>query len=469
MNNFSDFVNDFINETRKSYNSADLLGSEINSYISKVNKVLPKSVQNAIYITKKYNILCSEELDMIRNASKPSLKSLYNNTFSEDHNDMPYEELEVLWKLLKDMKIQYKVLPQYMTPRQREAVELGKLSLNDLTIDLETPQGRNTAAKMYAPTMYKIVNQYMGKSSMTRSELISSALLGFTNAMNQWKNEPNGDKHISFRTYASYRMQQQILNDMNRYSHTIAGSSYAYAKYGASMFNVDSMDNYNVDKGDFDVVSALAVNDIDQNLSKSEKEQWDELYSIIESNFKQRDCDIFYRYFGLNGYKRERSKDIAKSMGMSEGNIRNAIINKILMFLKKDRKAFDIILDIQRIYSESLMAELVNCDADVISETLLNDDIFIMLEDLTKWSDKQSFKHAIDDSLNNLDKESHDAIVKLLRGDFNYLDDNYKKHKKIIILFLSRMYPTESFIRKTDITILEYMNELQDYFKKYKL
>lgn len=468
MNNFSDFVNDFINETRKSYNSADLLSSEINSYISKVNKVLPKSVQNAIYITKKYNILGSEELDMIRNASKSSLKSLYNNTFSEDHNDMPYEELEVLWKLLKDMKTQYKVLPQYMTPRQREAVELGKLSLSDLTIDLETPQGRNAAAKIYAPVMYKIVNQYIGKSSMTRSELISSALLGFTNAMNQWKNESNDDNHTSFRTYASYRMQQQILNDMNKYSHTIAGSSYA-TKHSADVFNISSIDNINIDKDDSAVISALAVNDIDQNLSKSEKEQWDELYSIIESNFKQRDCDIFYRYFGLNGYKRERSKDIAKSMGMSEGNIRNAIINKILMFLKKDRKAFDIILDIQRIYSESLMAELVNCDADVISETLLNDDIFIMLEDLTKWSDKQSFKHTIDDSLNNLDKESHDVIVKLLRGDFNYLDDNYKKHKKIIILFLSRMYPTESFVRKTDITILEYMNELQDYFKKYKL
>ena len=469
MNNFSDFVNDFINETRKSYNSVNLLGSEINSYISKVNKVLPKPVQNAIYITKKYNILGSEELDMIRNASKSSLKSLYNSTFSEDHNDMPYEELEVLWKLLKDMKTQYKALPQYMTPRQREAVELGKLSLNDLTIDLETQQGRNAAAKMYAPVMYKIVNQYLGKSSMTRSELISSALLGFTNAMNQWKNETDDNKHVSFRTYASYRMQQQILNDMNRYSHTIAGSSYAYAKYGSTTFNVDSIDNYNADKGDFDVVSALAVDSIDQNLSKGEKEQWDELYGIIESNFKQRDCDIFYRYFGLNGYKREKSKDIAKSMGMSEGNIRNTIINKILMFLKKDRKAFDIILDIQRIYSESLMAELVSCDADVISETLLNDDIFIMLEDLTKWSDKQSFKHAIDDSLNNLDKEPRNIIVNLLRGDFNYLDDNYKKHKKIIILFLSRMYPTESFIRKTDITILEYMNELQDYFKKYKL
>ena len=130
----------------------------------------------------------------------------------------------------------------------------------------------------------------------------------------------------------------------------------------------------------------------------------------------------------------------------------------------------DILMNLQEIYSESLMAELVSCDASVISETLLNDDIFIMLEDLTKWSNKQSFVYAIKTSLEKLgDSKDKNTIIDLLRGDFNHLDDNYKKCKKIIILFLSMMYPTESFSRKTDVTVLEYMNELQEYFKKYKL
>ena len=471
MNNFSDFVSDFINESRKSAGSEALLHSEIQSYISKVNKLLPKPVQNAVYLTKKYNILSSTELDMIRNASKSSLKSLYNSNFQENHNDMPFEEFESLWKLLKDMKSQYKMLPQYLSPRQREAVELGKLSMNDLTIDLETPQGRNAAAKIYAPLMYKIVNQYVGKSSLGRSELISAALMGFTNAMNQWRSgDDDGGKYVSFKTYAAYRMQQQILNDINKYSHTISGNSYIVAKYGTSVLDVDKYDSYVDDGGDLDKMFFLASDEIDQNLTKNEKMQWDELYKLIESNFKQRDCDIFYRYFGLNGYKREKSKDIAKSMGMSEGNIRNSIINKMLMFLKKDRKAMDILMNLQEIYSESLMAELVSCDASVISETLLNDDIFIMLEDLTKWSNKQSFVYAIKTSLEKLgDSKDKNTIIDLLRGDFNHLDDNYKKCKKIIILFLSMMYPTESFSRKTDVTVLEYMNELQEYFKKYKL
>ena len=472
MNNFSDFVNDFISESRKSYNSTNLLSSEINNYISKVNKILPKPVQNVIYLTKKYGILNSEELDVIRNATKPSLKSIYNRVFFKDHNDMSFEELESLWKLLKDIKTQYKILPQYLSPRQREAIDLGKLSLNDLTIDLESSQGRNAAAKMYAPMMYKIVNQYVGKSSMTRSELISAALQGFTDAMNQWKNENDdteGGKYVSFKTYASYRMQQQILNDINKYSHTITGNSYAYAKYGGQMFDTVNIDGYVANGADPDKMSIFAVDDIDQNLTKNEEERWKDLYKIIEYNFKQRDCDIFYRYFGLNGYKREKSKDIARSMGMSEGNIRNTIINKILMFLKKDKKATDILQDIQKTYSESLMVELVNYDRDMISETLLNDDIFILLEDLTKWSNKQSFIYAISSTLDAIDEASRSIIIDILKNDFNYLDDNYKKYKKTIILFLSKMYPTESFTRKTDVSILEYMGEIQEYFKKYKL
>ena len=105
----------------------------------------------------------------------------------------------------------------------------------------------------------------------------------------------------------------------------------------------------------------------------------------------------------------------------------------------------------------------------MISEKLLNDDIFILLEDLTKWSNKLNFVRAIDNSLAVMTNDDKEIIIDLLKGDFSYLDDNYKKHKKLIILFLNQMYPTENFNRKTDVTVLEYMNELQEYYQKYKL
>ena len=59
------------------------------------------------------------------------------------------------------------------------------------------------------------------------------------------------------------------------------------------------------------------------------------------------------------------------------------------------------------------------------------------------------------------------TIIKLLKGNFETLDNEFKKNKKVIILFLNYMYPTESMIRKSDVALLDYMLELQDIYKKF--
>ena len=72
MNNFTEIIN----EARKNYDSGSLLASEISQYINKVNKILPKQVQDVIYLTQKYNLLDAASIDEIRGASKSSLKPL---------------------------------------------------------------------------------------------------------------------------------------------------------------------------------------------------------------------------------------------------------------------------------------------------------------------------------------------------------------------------------------------------------
>ena len=183
MHNFSFFIN----EVRKNYNSEELLQSEITHYLNKVNKIIPKSVQNVIYLTQKYNLTSATDIDRIKNASKGDFVQI-----AKDYQ-MPVEEVESLKKMLKELKSQIKLLPQYLSPQEKKAIELGKLALDDLTIDLETPAGRNAAAKIYAPLIYKIVNQYMGKSKLSRSELISAGMEGFVEAMNNWKSKSKND------------------------------------------------------------------------------------------------------------------------------------------------------------------------------------------------------------------------------------------------------------------------------------
>ena len=227
--------------------------------------------------------------------------------------------------------------------------------------------------------------------------------------------------------------------------------------------SIDGLSKNDDDEIKQDRLVALGYND-DERDEATDVEQWKKVFNILEKKFKQRDLDIFYRYFGLNGYKREKSKDIAKMYGMSEGNIRNSVINKMIAFLKKDKGALELLMDLKESYNESLMIELFRCDKETILERLSNDDIYILLEEITKWNNKDVFKRALNASL----PSNNDIILDILNGGFEEIDSNVKKYRKDIIYFLNNMYPTENFIRKTDVDIIEYMMELQEIYKKYK-
>lgn len=458
MNKFTFFVD----ESRKNYDSLSLLQSEITSYINKVKKVVPKKVQDAIYITQKYNILDSQSLLDIKNAKKTQLKDI------AAQYDMPESSIIDLWTLLNTIKKDIKMMPQFMSASQRKAIEDGKMAVNDLTIDLKSSEGRNAAAKMYMPLVMSIVNQYVGKSSLNKSDLMSVALEGFTDAMNDW----DGEGGTSFKTYAGFRVKQSILNEINSHGGILSGgNSYNTDKYGSSLFQAISIDG--LKSGDDDIeqdqFKSLGVDDKSYRMTRNEEISWKELFELIENKFDQRRINTFYRFFGLNGYKKEKSKDIAKELGKSEAYIRNNQINPILSFLKKDRRAVNVIQDLQDIYSESLMIDLIGCDRNMVLETLLNDDVYILLEELNKWSNKDVFKYSLNNAQKDLDDKSQSIINDILSSDFEYLDDNFKKYKKIIILFLNGMYPTENMSRKSDVDILEYMQELQEYYKLYKL
>lgn len=461
MNNFTEIIKE---SKRINYDSGSLLSSEVTSYINKVNKVIPKNVQHIIYLTQKYNLLDAKSIEEIKGSNKGNLKSL-----SIKYN-IQMDQLEDLWKMLKELKSNIKLLPQFQSEQEREALKLGKLSMDDLTIDLDSAAGRNAATKMYMPVIYKIVNQYVGKSSLGRQELISAAMQGFTDAMNSWRRDDDPEKKkVTFKTYASYRVQQQILNDINEFSHSLSGTNWYAAKNFADKLDAISIDGLPRDEnGDFKQDHLGALGTEDKYVDRDEEKLFSVLYRLIENTFKQRDVDIFYRYFGLHGYKREKSKDIAKSMGMSEGNIRNSIINKIISFLKKDKRAIEILADIQDVYNESLMIELMGFSKEEILEALINDDMFILLEELNRWKNKDVFNRSLNTSYNSLDSQEKSIINDIIEGDFEILDSSYKKNRKTIVKFLSYMYPSESMSRKSDVSILELMQEVQQAYHMHK-
>ena len=450
-----------IHKTR--FTSTNLLQSEVNQFLRKVNKQLPKPVQDAIFLTSKYNIMDVDSIEDIVASSKSSVSSLATKY------NIPEAEMETLWTVLKDLKGMRKMMPQYMTDAERKAIELGKLSFDDLTIDLETNAGRNAAAKVYTPLVYKIVNQFVGKSKLSKQELISAGLLGLTNAMNDWEREDaDGKNRVTFKTYAGYAIRNQILQDMTRLSHTFKTNNWAVKN--SDKFHLDpiSFDDMARDEDGYLKIDHLPSIGVEDKHLPNQNDRWESLYKLIENKFSQRDVDVFYRYFGLHGHNKEKSKDIAKSLGMSEGNIRNSIINKMLGFLRKDPRALEILGDLQDIYTESILADLFGLDHQQIIEHLASDDTFILLEELNQWRSKDVLTNALTNAIKNPGIDTN-YLETILAGTFEDLDSTFKKNRKSIISFLSGMYPTENMSRKTDVALLDYMSELQTAYQRHKI
>lgn len=463
MNNFTNNFKNFtaINEAAKYSNIDSLTLEDIKNYLSTVKKRIPEQIANVIYLTIKYELVSQQDIDSIKNANKGQLNKLaFKYKISED-------EIISLWEILKTLKANIRLLPQYQTTSERKAFMNGKLDMSDITIDLETSAGRNACAKQYMRMVHKIVNSYVGSSRLGKPELMSAGLQGFTDAMNDWRK--NGDESsVPFKTYAAYRVKQQILNDINSYSYSMKTNWYGISKMGSTLLSTVSLDGMINDDGDFksDHLKALGSEDKNYNLTGTEEDNWNALYKLIESKYKQRDIDVFYRYFGLKGYQKEKGKDIAKSLGISPSMI-TGIVNSILSTLKKDSKAMDILLDLQSSYNESLMFDIMNFNKDMMIESILSDNTFILLEELTRWSDKKVFINTINDVFDSLEKSEEKIINDILSKDFDYLDSHLKTYKKIIVKFLGLVYPTDSFARKSDVSILEYMIELMDLYKKY--
>lgn len=459
MRNFSEIV------VEARFDSAEsMLQADVTNYINKVKRILPQNIKDLLALTNKYNLLSSVQLDEIRTAHKGQLDKL-----AEKYN-IPSNDLVSIYNLMKDAGRNIRLMPQYQTNTERAAVEAGQLAASDLTIDLDTQQGRNAAAKIYTPLVLKIVSQYVGKSKLDRPSLISAGMEGLTAAMNDWKKDSGDDgKKTTFRTYASYRIQQAILNEINTNGHDLSGTNwYASKQYGAAAldaaFSVDGFGDGSDDE-DFsnDRLVALGTDptDPDTNVEKEEA-MWKDVFKTLEAKFSTRDMDIFYRYTGLGPYhgKREKSKDIAKSYGMSEGNIRNSVINKILKYIQSQPRLMAIMSNIRDMYTESIVRECVNYDPDMLREALYNDSLYIMLEELTRWNNKRVLEQTVLAACDKLDIHGAKFIFDCLTQGMEFVNANLKKNKRLVVAFLSEVYPSENMSRKNEAQLADYMSEL---------
>lgn len=455
--------------------------TDLKEYYNKYSKVLPQDINNALLYSIKYKITNSTDIEEFINASKAKIKTLAEKW------GMNENEVKDFSKIISGLGVAKKQLPFFQSTREFNSIMSGKKQLEDLSLDLSTERGRAAAVKQYMPLIQKIVHQYEGKSSFSREELLSSALEGFTLAMNDYHSPDEnyidtGDteidmaeaikqKALSFKQYAAYRIKYKILDDMNNLSRTVRLPKGQIKKNNetdpSANFNSKSIDLMMSD--DPDVVSQAdrmkELSEKPEGMKPNEEKSWKKIFAIIDKKFNVKQASIFYKVFGLNGFEKQTGVEVAKELGCTKSYI-SKVVKQVTTFLRDDPRSSEILQELQDLYTESLI--LKNYDRGNINlmEVLTQDDIYMLLTEMNRWTKPGSLNQDIDIILNEYDFASRDFINNCLEKGFEYLDANYRKNKKLIVHFLEGLYPTESFAKKSDVYILEVFNDIINQVNK---
>ena len=459
-------------EVSKSKDVFELTPILLKDFIDKVGKKLPRNVLDAVQLTKNLGIYTSEDLDSVMNGSKRDLDLMAADKYQSVGY---YQDLQ---RMLKKLKTLINLMPQCMSQSEFNGLINGNLRPEDLLVDLTTEKGRNAAAKMYTPLVYKIADQERKKNVgwMEFDDLLAAGYEGLALALNSY--DPTKG---SLKTYIGYQILHAIQNEREENGHTLSGTnSYAETHHGDTLdgISIDSIMGNDDDEFDQDHLAFLGIEDdhrhIDREAGKRAEDYFEELYKIIDNKFSARDCNIFYRYFGLKDFygQKEKSKDIAKEYGMSEGNIRNSIINKILTFLyKKDAKSRAILSKIRDLYEcqafVNAMNECVDKTREGIKAAILSDDVFVLLEELTKFDTVEVFDRAIDYASKSLDESEKQSIDNCLKNS-QLIDDFVSEHRDVAVKFLANIYPAENFSRMDNVVIVEHIVNLSNLYNDYK-
>lgn len=466
-----------------------ILQNEITEFNKKMTGKIPEEITMVTALLNKYSIYDPDTVRGMVSATKTEQKR-FAEEFSMDQKDA--EQLFFLLKKI-DKAGNIRMIPVMMSKAEREDLEAGRKALDDVTMDLETERGKNAVAKLYMPLVIKIANSFVGKCGFDRGELISSGNEGLMKAMMTYrkpetneidsldiedaeKKEGKKMKGLTFRQYAGWCIRNQILSDINQYSRTVRINSYQYGKMketgnmsGSFIASIDQMGGDEENGGNTDRIPELGEDpSVFRADSSKEDSNLKELYKIIDERFPMKKASIFYRIFGLNGYKQASARTIGSEMGLSEIRV-SQIKKEIILYLKTNKKALPLLLSLRDMYSESLMCELYTLPKNQIYEALITDDFYILLETVTKWDSKAKLSSAISSALVGMESADADYIVQCLKDGFDFVDSTYRKHKEVIISFLSAMEPTETFNRRSDAYILDKMSELSMMCDKHNL
>lgn len=202
--------------------------------------------------------------------------------------------------------------------------------------------------KQFEPLVFKITKQFTSRVKIEWERVLSMAWEGFSLALVKY--DPSRSS-MSFVQYAGFSIRNNILSSLDNELRTVKLSAYAQArvseKYGSKgLFNTVSIDAP-ARRGDSD--SDQESRPVHRNLLDrpvqekfSDGDTFEYIYQRLEERFRPRDCDMFYKAFGLKDFDEKRGKEIAQEYGVSEGLVSQKV-NKIIRYMRQDSDICDML------------------------------------------------------------------------------------------------------------------------------
>lgn len=207
---------------------------------------------------------------------------------------------------------------------------------------------KNNLVKQYEPLVNKITKQFVDKVNVSWEDVKSMAYEGLAIAMNTYDPERST---MTFMQFAGFAIRNNILTGLNNELRTVKLSAYAQKKAierGEAVFNTVTLDmtiNDSPTRGGTNCPGGPKKNDW-SNLSVEAKfddgDIFETLYCKLEDNFPMRDCEIFYRSFGLKDFEEEKGKDIAEYFGISRSLV-SIKLKTVISFIQKDDELVEIL------------------------------------------------------------------------------------------------------------------------------
>lgn len=190
----------------------------------------------------------------------------------------------------------------------------------------------NKQIKQYENLVYKIAHSLKNTINLPFEDLVQEGFIAVIEAHDTYK---EGTSQSLFQ-YIGWMIRYRIQVVGAKLGQKVSGYSY-YAKKvnGATCSIVDTDTCSNIIKSDLNLTNTLNM-----------KMSFDYLFEKIEEKFSLRDCEIFYKAFGLKNYVMEKSCEIAKQYSTTPANI-TIIKNKIIKFLKSNEDTMSLLKDLR--------------------------------------------------------------------------------------------------------------------------